>query len=222
MNLKELYTYNFSNLEDNEYIEFENNIRLPKLERLLICETKSKIDFLTNLKLLYLFCKNEFPNQILELSNLEALFVFGEYKNIPSDISKLTNLGRPKILGANSALEAQATLIGDLTQRFGVAAENVARKYRDKLIGTQLISKRLADCAIELFVALSTLSRVSNAMSKGSALDEQRILKALLHQIETKVGNNLNGLTKNCDSEILALADSMRERGGFTWDCMRE
>jgi alkylation response protein AidB-like acyl-CoA dehydrogenase len=103
------------------------------------------------------------------------------------------------------------------------AVESALRRYGKDIIGQQLVTRRLADTATELFVGMCVLARVSSLLKeKGveGCQDELRIARIYSHHAKGRIAGYLKELTRNTDQDALALADSMVERGAFTWDVL--
>jgi alkylation response protein AidB-like acyl-CoA dehydrogenase len=103
------------------------------------------------------------------------------------------------------------------------AVEASLRRYGKGIIGQQLVTRRLADAAIDLFVGMCLLSRVASILKERGAersQDELRIARIFTHHARGRIAGHLKGLSKNADTDTLALADSMFERGSFSWDVL--
>ena len=97
----------------------------------------------------------------------------------------------------------------------------VLKRYRKGIIEQQLATKRLADVAMDLFVGMCLLSRVSTMIAeRGEAAcsDEIKIAKVFTHLSRGRITANLRGLVRNADTEALSLADSILSKGGYGWD----
>jgi alkylation response protein AidB-like acyl-CoA dehydrogenase len=138
-------------------------------------------------------------------------------------VGQLTPIGRQRFLGIAQQLEAEALVFEQGVAKLAQAVEVTLTRYGKGIIEQQLATKRLADVAIDLFVGMCCLARVSSMIdTRGAAqcVDEVRIVKVLLHGSRTRIANNLKALVKNSDRESLALADSVLSKGGYTWDVL--
>ncbi len=138
-------------------------------------------------------------------------------------VGQLTPIGRQRFLGIAQPLEAEALVFEQGVAKLAQAVEVTLTRYGKGIIEQQLATKRLADVAIDLFVGMCCLARVSSMIdTRGAAqcVDEVRIVKVLLHGSRTRIANNLKALVKNSDRESLALADSVLSKGGYTWDVL--
>ena len=101
------------------------------------------------------------------------------------------------------------------------SVESTLRLYGKGIIGQQLVTKRLADSAMEVFVAMCVLSRITSLIeSKGPAAcqDELRIAKVFVQYVSNRVHNYLKNLSDNADKELCGLADSVLGEGRYRWD----
>ena len=105
--------------------------------------------------------------------------------------------------------------------RFAQSVERVLKRYKKGIVGEQLVTKRLADSAIQLTVGLSVLSRAAKAIeSKGeaNAQDEITIATIFTHYARLNLTEWLKGVERNEDKHIIKLADSINKSGGYQWD----
>jgi alkylation response protein AidB-like acyl-CoA dehydrogenase len=135
-------------------------------------------------------------------------------------VSAYANIGRPRLDAVHPRLEKFASLLALGTARFAQAVEAVLKRHGKGIIGQQLDSKRIADCAIELFVCQCTLSRVT-AMLQSGASDcsrEMDILEILFDRSRRRMTDSLKGLAKNADSATLRLGAAIGTEGRYPWD----
>lgn len=100
--------------------------------------------------------------------------------------------------------------------------ESVLKEYRGSIVDQQLILKRLADVAVDLFGGLCVLSRVTSELQ--SANSEARtalisIATIFCHQAKRRIDSNLS-LARGAeeDSAVLGLAEYVLKEGKFPWD----
>jgi hypothetical protein len=136
-------------------------------------------------------------------------------------VGQYTNLTRPRFSKVVPLLHDEALVCEQGVQRFGQAVEGILRKYGKNVIGQQLISKRLADAATEIFVGMCVLSRVSGVIERQGeegAQEELRIARIYTHFARSAVLGHLKGLYRNSDYDLSALADTVITKGCFRWD----
>ncbi len=138
-------------------------------------------------------------------------------------VAQLTSLGRDRITSAHPALAKCLPLYEVYTSHFGHAVEALLMKYGKSVVEQQLHIKRIAEVAMDIFVGLSVLSRVTHLISqKGEAAcaDELRIAHVFTHQAKRRMNTNLRRLARNEDKEITEIAKSVAEKGGYKWDVL--
>lgn len=141
---------------------------------------------------------------------------FGVFKSYAGKkVGELSALGRDKVEGCHPSLQEEAEIVERYVAAFAAKAEALAKKLGKNIVGSQLISKRLADIAIDLFACLCVLSRVSfaiNTTSAQAAADEISIAKLFIHQAKRRMNQNLRRIDRNEDVVLVQLADSMTKR----------
>jgi acyl-CoA dehydrogenase family protein 9 len=138
-------------------------------------------------------------------------------------IGQYTPLGRQTLSQVHPALSSQSAQLEQGVAKLAQSVETALRTYGKGIIGQQLVTKRLSDSAMELFVGMCVLSRVTSLISaKGAAnaADELRIARVFTHNASQKVAVWLKGIGDNQDKELCALADSIIESGRFSWDVL--
>jgi len=136
-------------------------------------------------------------------------------------ISQYTPLGRQTLSQVHPCLGEQAHTVEQLVSRIAQSVESTLRTHGKGIIGQQLVTKRLADSAMEVFVAMCVLSRISSYVeAKGVAAcqDELRIAQVFVHYVANRVTNHLRNLSDNADEALCGLADSVLSEGRYRWD----
>ena len=136
--------------------------------------------------------------------------------------SQLTSLGRDKIELCHESLVEQREVFEKYVPVFSEMCESLLKKHRKKIIDEQLVLKRLADVAIDLFAGLCTISRVSQLIElKGEkeTLNEQLICSIFSKQAKRRMNQNLRRLSQeNEDNTSQELADGLISAGSYMWD----
>ena len=138
-------------------------------------------------------------------------------------IGRLTTFGRDRIDGANKCLSEEVKIYEHYTLELARQAEGVLKHFGKDIIGKQFTSKRFANAAIDLFVGLCTLSRVSTMIDETSeekCADEIAILQIFTQQAKRRMNQNLRRLKRNEDSLLKKLADRVFADGKYRWDSM--
>lgn len=138
-------------------------------------------------------------------------------------IGQYTPLGRQTLTHVHPSLSNEAALLEQGVAKLAQSVEVVLRAHGKGIIGQQLVTKRLSDSAMELFVGMCVLARVTSLVSEkgvASAADELRIARVFSHNASVKVSGWLKALGDNQDKDLCALADSILESGRFSWDVL--
>jgi acyl-CoA dehydrogenase family protein 9 len=140
---------------------------------------------------------------------------------VSKKVTHLTSLGRDRIIAVHPDLQEFAAVFELYTVRLNQASEEVLMRLGKNIIGHQFATKRLAEIAIDLFVGLCMLSRIS-ALLTAKGLEhckaECEIMKIFTAQAKTRMNLNLRRLITNEDSEVKSLAKSIIESEGYSWD----
>jgi acyl-CoA dehydrogenase family protein 9 len=134
-----------------------------------------------------------------------------------------TGLNREK--GAFTLLHAslanESAIFTDATTALARAVDKTIRRYGKNIIGTQLVTKRLADVMIDLFVLASILARVSSATEDrgvDATAKEREIAQVFAGQAKRRIETNLAALDENDDELVKGIARHALELGKYSWD----
>jgi alkylation response protein AidB-like acyl-CoA dehydrogenase len=136
-------------------------------------------------------------------------------------IGQLTPIGRERLSGVADALSAEQSAWEQGVAKLAQSVESTLRTHGKQIIGQQLVTKRIADAAIELFVGMCVLSRISSQIQeKGASAcsDELSIAHIYTYNARGKISAALRGLTRNADKDLITLADSVLKEGRYRWD----
>ena len=136
-------------------------------------------------------------------------------------VGQFTTLGRPRMQGISPHLRTEVRILEQGVSKLGEAVESMLRRHGKDIIGQQLVTKRLADIATDLFVGMCVLSRVSSYISEtgeSKATAEIEIAKIYTQMARVRIANNFRGLFSNADKQIVGLAEYIKEAGGYPWD----
>lgn len=148
---------------------------------------------------------------------------FGEMSRYAvKKFSELTSFGRERLEVHESLADiAQVYELGTLG--LGRATEGVLRRYGKKIIGAQLISKRLADVAIDLFVGCTILSRVDALMKERgveNVQEERALLAGFTAQAKRRMKLALRSVEREEDPLIDEIATTVLKNDGYRWDVL--
>lgn len=134
--------------------------------------------------------------------------------------SQLTSLGRER-LQVHEVLRPAATILELATLGLAKSTEAMLKKYKKSIIDEQLVTRRLADACIDIFVGMCVLSRVESIVkAKGvaGAKAEIDILNIFIQQAKTRIKLNLNSPDRSEDQSIYNLAKFISDKGEYPWD----
>lgn len=80
------------------------------------------------------------------------------------------SIDRPEFTRVHETLEKEADLIAGQVHDLGRAVERALRRYGKKIIDRQYVQERLANAAIDLFLATATLSRATAELGRLAAM----------------------------------------------------
>jgi hypothetical protein len=139
-------------------------------------------------------------------------------------LTQLTSVGRDRIVNSVPAeLQNEALIFEKYTSDMGRATDTILRRHGKNIIGKQFAMKRLADTAIDLFVGLCVISRVSSMLrEEKNAQSEQalQIARIFSQQAKRRMNQNLRRILKNEDDEMKSLSAYIVENQGYPWDTL--
>jgi acyl-CoA dehydrogenase family protein 9 len=138
-------------------------------------------------------------------------------------VGQLTPLGRQRFVGLSPILQAEVRALEQGAAKLAQSVEWALSRYRKGIIEQQLVTRRLADVATDLFVGMCVLSRISTILGeKGetNATEELYLARILTNFIRVRASSNLKALVRNSDSDAMQLADTILARGGYGWDVL--
>jgi alkylation response protein AidB-like acyl-CoA dehydrogenase len=120
------------------------------------------------------------------------------------------------------SLAAEAEIFEACSTDLAIAADRLLRKLGKKIVGAQLVTRRLADAMIDLFALACMLARVSTRLEdhgEAAAAGEKELLAAFAAQARRRVETNLAGLDAGDeDARVKGIAARLLEAGAYRWD----
>lgn len=177
-----------------------------------------------------LSCLNEVGEYLKDLSKgvtsvfkdpIKGFGVLSEY--VGKRVTGITKIGRDRLTKVHPILREEADIYEKYTVTISQLAEQTVMKLKKEIVGSQLVTKRFADIAIDLFVGLCVLSRVTAIIKeKGEkgAKQEIQIAKTFTQQAKRRISLNLRRFVHNEDADLMSLADSVLDAGGYGWDIL--
>ena len=137
--------------------------------------------------------------------------------------TNITSIGQERIVGAVcEELRDEALIFEKYTLELARMTDVLLRRHGKSIVDKQFALKRAADVAIDLFVGLCVLSRVSSMVADDSKQYQQALSIARLfsHKAKRRMNKNLRGMLRNEDELAKSLADYIYEVEGFPWDTL--
>ncbi|MBV6522811.1 MAG: putative acyl-CoA dehydrogenase FadE10 [Gemmatimonadaceae bacterium] len=127
-------------------------------------------------------------------------------------------IDRPDFTRVHEVLEDEARLIAGQVYALARAVESALRKYGKRIIHRQYVQERLANAAMDIFLATATLSRATAEVERANGdvaavaaeLDCARVFS---HMAYRRTRRNLRALRTNQDARLDAIAERAVEAG---------
>jgi hypothetical protein len=110
-----------------------------------------------------------------------------------------------------------------LVREVAWVADRELRRHGKEIIGKQLVSKRIAEVLIDLFVTACVFSRVTASLEKlgeKGAARELEIARVFSRAARSRIRGNLHRVDSNDDDLVTSLADDALEREAYGWDLL--
>jgi alkylation response protein AidB-like acyl-CoA dehydrogenase len=137
-------------------------------------------------------------------------------------VTHLTSLGLDRIESLSPELANERRIFEFYTMELSKSVEGLLKRLGKNIVGSQLLSKRVADTATDIFVGLCVLSRVDAIIRKAGSADrcenEIRIARLFSQQAKRRMNRNLRSLSRNEDTDLNKLAAAVLEQDGYQWD----
>lgn len=124
----------------------------------------------------------------------------------------------PRLTAVHPALKPWADYFTQNVERFQRAVESAIMKFGKRVIDRQLMSKRFADIAINLYAMVAVLSRVTSriqAVGVEAAQPEIDIVRIFCEDAWRSTRRNLRQVRKHQDRSIRRVAAHMSERRAY-------
>jgi alkylation response protein AidB-like acyl-CoA dehydrogenase len=138
-------------------------------------------------------------------------------------LTNITSIGQERIVGAVSEeLRDEALIFEKYTLELARMTDVLLRRHGKSIVDKQFALKRAADVAVDLFVGLCVLSRVSSMPADDSKQYQQAlaIAKIFSHKAKRRMNRNLRGMLRNEDELAKSLADYIYDVEGYPWDTL--
>ncbi|MFQ6005306.1 MAG: acyl-CoA dehydrogenase family protein [Woeseia sp.] len=136
-------------------------------------------------------------------------------------ITQLTSLGQDRIVGSvPDTLRDDALVFEKYALELGRMSDVLLRRHGKAIVDKQFALQRTADVAIDLFVGLSVLSRVSTMTPEDTEEYQQALSVAHIfsQQAKRRMNRSLRAMLRNEDEAAKSLADHVFAKESFPWD----
>jgi len=136
-------------------------------------------------------------------------------------ITHTTSLGQDRIVGAvPDALRDDALIFEKYALELGRMTDVLLRRHGKTIVDKQFALQRAADVAIDLFVGLCVLARVSSMHDDDS--EQYRQALSIAHQFsqqaKRRMNRSLRAMLRNEDESAKSLSTYICESEGYPWD----
>ncbi len=152
---------------------------------------------------------------------IKGFGLFTEYAG--RKVTQLTSLGQNRIVSAvPDVLRDDALVFEKYSLELARMTDVLLRRHGKNIADRQFALARVADVAIDLFVGLCVLSRVSSMEPDDSGKYRQALTIAHLFSQKAKrrMSRNFRSMLRNEDEEAKSLSDYIVERQEFPWDVL--
>ena len=141
----------------------------------------------------------------------DPIHSFGAIGNYLAGRAKST-IDRPEFTRVHAALGDEAALIAGQVYDLARGVEWALRKHGKKIIERQYVQERLANAAIDIYVAAATLSRATSEIERAgddltAVASELDCARVFVHMAYRRVRRNLRALRANQDLRLDTIAE---------------
>jgi acyl-CoA dehydrogenase family member 9 len=146
----------------------------------------------------------------------DPIHSFGAISSYLAGRAKST-LNKPDFTRVHPALEEEASLISGEVHQLARGVEWALRKHGKAIIERQYVQERLANAAMDIFIATATLSRTTSEIERaGGNLDavaaELDCTRVFVHMAYRRIRRSLRALRANQDARLDAIAERAVDR----------
>jgi acyl-CoA dehydrogenase family protein 9 len=124
---------------------------------------------------------------------------------------------RPELTKVDPAFEQEAETVSKLVHDFGLAVETLVLKYGKNIIEKQFLQERMANAAIDLFLATAVLSRATWEIARLGGVDAAQehvdCVRVFVPMAARRARRNIRGLRRHQDARLKAIAERSLESG---------
>ena len=129
-------------------------------------------------------------------------------------------LVKPEFTQAHPALSGEAEMIAANMHALALGVDHALRHHGKGIIEAQFDLERMANAAIDIFVATATLSRASLAITTAGSVEKAQAdvdnARVFIPMAMRRARRHIRGLERNQDERLKALAERALESGSLT------
>jgi acyl-CoA dehydrogenase family protein 9 len=119
---------------------------------------------------------------------------------------------RPEFTKVHEALSREAETVADLVHDLALAVEDTILRSGKKIIDKQFQQERMANAAIDIYLAVAVLSRttseIERAGSEDAAKNQLDCARIFVPMAARRARRNIRGLRRNQDSRMRSIAEN--------------
>ena len=124
---------------------------------------------------------------------------------------------RPEFTKVDAVFEQEAETVAKLVHDFGLAVETLVLKYGKDIIEKQFLQERMANAAIDLFLAAAVLSRgtweIARLGGADAAKEHVDCVRVFVPMAARRARRNIRALRRHQDARLKAIAERSLETG---------
>ncbi len=122
---------------------------------------------------------------------------------------------KPKFTKVHDALDREAELVAELVHDLAIAVEDAVIKHGKNIIDRQFLQERMANAAIDIFIATAVLSRTTWEIERAGGVDAARYqidcARVFVPMASRRARRNIRALRRNQDTRLKSLAERALE-----------
>jgi len=124
---------------------------------------------------------------------------------------------KPSFTKVHPALEREADLVATLVHDLALAVENAVLKHGKAIIDKQFLQERMANAAIDIFLATAVLSRTTWEIERAGSVDAAKVhidcARVFVPMAYRHARRSIRGLRRNQDARLKSIAELSLETG---------
>jgi acyl-CoA dehydrogenase family protein 9 len=124
---------------------------------------------------------------------------------------------KPEFHHVHPALADDAEHIASLVHDLALAVEGVVMRHGKKIVDMQFLQERMANAAIDIFLATAVLSRTTSELERAGgeegAREQLECARVFIPMAYRRARRNIRGLSRNQDERLKAIATLSLQRG---------